>query len=195
MPLPQIINKSTFIVHICFLLCFTNAINAADETVRIIVTVDTLFTIPHEGNDVRFQCSDVGDVKGWMLPDEAEVTFDTAENATSNYMVGDKFNATRNYLDILGIEHGMDGRYVCILEDGTHRDFFIPHIVSSARLTKSVMISLSVTGIFCILCLIILTVDRYCFSDMDVIKAQVAQKSARKKNVSSATIAPLEFPV
>uniref|UniRef100_A0AC35GJL5 Uncharacterized protein n=1 Tax=Panagrolaimus sp. PS1159 TaxID=55785 RepID=A0AC35GJL5_9BILA len=99
-----------------------------------------------------------------------------------------------NHLDIIGVKNGMDGRYACIRKENTKCNFFIPHIVSDARITKSIMISLSVTGIFCIMCLIVLTIDKYCFSDIDDVKAQTLQKSLRKKNVSSATMTKLEFP-
>jgi len=162
------------------------------EQERILVNSEILFTIPHEGNIIRFECSETEEVVAWILPDETEILI-SSENENSTLIIDPKINVTKNFLDINGIETGMDGQYSCVLADSTRKSFFIPHIVSNARLTKSIMISLSITGIFCIICLIILLVDRYCFSDIDDVKAQIVQKSIKKKNISSATISKLEL--
>ncbi|KAE9553811.1 hypothetical protein FO519_002981 [Halicephalobus sp. NKZ332] len=163
------------------------------EPGKILVNSETLFTIPHEGDFIRFQCSDKDEAVAWILPDEAEVLISQKEENSTFIVVEPRMNVTKNFLDIKGIESGMDGQYICILADSSRRNFFIPHIVSKARLTKSITISLSVTGIFCVICLIILLVDRYCFSDIDDVKAQIVQKSIKKKNISSATISKSEI--
>uniref|UniRef100_A0AC34RPF3 Immunoglobulin subtype 2 domain-containing protein n=1 Tax=Panagrolaimus sp. JU765 TaxID=591449 RepID=A0AC34RPF3_9BILA len=175
------------LLKILFLFLFFAKISSKE---LIVVTLESLFAVPHEGDTVRFQCSQLNESVTWILPDETQLSV-LPENSNNTQM--SKFVATKNFLEITYVENGMDGQYICVLADSSRRFFFIPHVISEARLTKSILISLSVTGVFCIVCVIILLVDRYCFPDIDVVKAQIVQKSIRKKNISNSTIAKLEI--
>ena len=57
----------------------------------IIVTPEILFTIPHEGNIIRFECSKNNDVVSWIFPNDDEIRIPV--NSTSTVME-DNFNLT-----------------------------------------------------------------------------------------------------
>ena len=68
---------------------------------RILVNSETLFTIPHEGNIIRFECSEAEEVVAWILPDETEILI-SSENENSTLIIDPKINVTKvrfNYID------------------------------------------------------------------------------------------------
>ena len=76
-----------FVVNIIFIFLVSG------EQERILVNSEILFTIPHEGNIIRFECSEADEVVAWILPDETEILISSEDNST--FIVDPKMNVTK----------------------------------------------------------------------------------------------------
>uniref|UniRef100_A0A0M3JH76 Ig-like domain-containing protein n=1 Tax=Anisakis simplex TaxID=6269 RepID=A0A0M3JH76_ANISI len=116
----------------------------------------------------------------WILPNGTRIdVVDSATDSSSGPIFAlathqDGSNATfglnvsHSQLVIPEVHKGMDGRYVCVMEDAQQRVFFIPYVISSINFSQSLMVSLSVAVCFAIACLLVLIFDRYCKSLLSV---------------------------
>jgi len=104
----------------------------------------------------------------WILPNGERISMEDGEdvlaqsNATGTLSFRDKIVFTKHVLEIPSIQVGMDGRYSCVFDDGeSKRSFFIPYVISHIGFSQSALLSLSISGIFCLLCLLVLFADCY----------------------------------
>ncbi|KAI1721499.1 hypothetical protein Ddc_07955 [Ditylenchus destructor] len=129
-----------------------------------------IYAVPQEGTDVIFNCT-AGDelpVEQWILPNGELISMtnsrnkdsDTRGNRTTTFIGTIVF--TDHSMIIVSIRVGMDGRYSCVYGEGQlKKSFFIPYVTSEIGFSGSAVLSLTVSAVFCLVCLLVLCVDRY----------------------------------
>lgn len=78
--------------------------------------------------------------------------------------ISNSVNVSGDLLTILGVRRGMDGQYICVIEDDRQQIFFIPYVIAQTDYPKSMLLSACVSLGFAAACFIILILDRYFLS-------------------------------
>uniref|UniRef100_A0A915CXF7 Ig-like domain-containing protein n=1 Tax=Ditylenchus dipsaci TaxID=166011 RepID=A0A915CXF7_9BILA len=155
----------------------------------------SIYVIPDEGDSVVFRCTQQQEraVKTWILPngdrvvmndggEEIQQTSTLQPNDTQILDFRENIVFTKHTIEISSIKVGMDGKYTCMFEDGEmRRSFYIPYVVSHIGFSQSAMLSLSISAIFCVLCLLVLLVDCYFSHRHNQIDAAALEPMARRK--------------
>ncbi|TKR75858.1 hypothetical protein L596_017093 [Steinernema carpocapsae] len=123
------------------------------------LNLSSIYRIPREDSEVTFNCTthDNSSIY-WILPDGTNVQ---NANETQPEAV---FNVIKGQLVISKIKPGMDGEYICVsstAEDERRSHFFIPYIIARTDYSRSLTISIAVTLVFVIACVVVLLFDRF----------------------------------